>query len=124
MTTNFFVELLKHTNQKSITLDDFVKKTQITLDQSIIFLRKLSEKGIISDNFKKIKLSSSQRIELAIYSICMGTDIERVSNVLDWKEFENFTANILEKNNYSVKQNFRFKASQRRWEIPFQKAYV
>ena len=117
ISSNFIVELLKNTNQNSITVEEFIKKTNISYDRSIIMLKKLAEKGMISKNDETIQITTSQRIGLAIYSISLGTDIERVSNVLDWKEFENFAANILEKNNYSVKKNFRFKASQRRWEI-------
>jgi Holliday junction resolvase-like predicted endonuclease len=115
--SNFLVQLLKHTNNKSTTLEELVKKTNIPLDQSIKLLTRLSEKGLIDHNYELIKLSSSKRIELAIYSISMGTDIEKICSVLHWKEFENFTANILQKNNYLIKHNFRFKASQRRWEI-------
>ena len=73
--------------------------------------------GLIEFENDQVDLSSDQRVNLAIHAINQGTDIEKVCKVLEWKEFENFTANAFEKNDFEVKRNFRFKAAQRRWEI-------
>jgi Holliday junction resolvase-like predicted endonuclease len=73
--------------------------------------------GLIEAVDGSIEVSSNQRVKLAIYAINMGTDIERVCKVLEWIEFENFTASAFQTNNFAVKRRFRFKKAGRRWEI-------
>ena len=45
-----------------------------------------------------------------------GKAIEEIVAGLDWKEFERVVAEIFEKNNFKIKQNFRFK-TKNRYEI-------
>jgi hypothetical protein len=115
--TDLLIAILKHSN------DGLTKKNIITREANVpvtvannIFWN-LRELGIIEIENETIELTSNQRINLAIHAINQGTDIERVCKVLEWIEFENFSATAFEKNNFAVKRRFRFKAAQRRWEI-------
>jgi hypothetical protein len=80
-------------------------------------LKGFREFGLIEGEEGIIEVSSNQRVKLAIHAINLGTDIERVCKVLEWIEFENFTASAFETNNFAVKRRFRFKKAGRRWEI-------
>jgi len=62
-------------------------------------------------------VNSLKRLKLAVHAIELGGDVERVSGVLDWKEFENIAAIAFERNGYSVARNLRFKHAGRRWEM-------
>ena len=115
--TDLLISILKHTNSGHATKEIIGRDANIPVQVTNNILRGLREIGLIECENKLIEVSSNQRVKLAIHAINQGTDIERVCNVLEWKEFENFTATAFEKNNFVVKRNFRFKAAQRRWEI-------
>ena len=115
--TDVLISILKHTNNCPVSKKIIGKDTNSPVQVTNNVLRSLREFGLIEYENKVIEVSSNQRVKLAIHAIDQGTDIERICNVLEWKEFENFSATAFEKNNYAVKRNFRFKAAQRRWEI-------
>lgn len=48
--------------------------------------------------------------------IIKGKDLEEIIEGFDWREFEGIVAEIFEKNNFKIKQNFRFK-TKNRYEI-------
>ena len=115
--TDILVSIIKHTNSGPAQTELIAQETNVPVLVANNILRDLSESGLIECENEHIELSSNQRINLAIHAINLGTDIERVCKVLEWKEFENFTATAFEENNFVAKRNFRFKAAQRRWEI-------
>lgn len=115
--TDIIIAILKHTNNGFATREIIAKAVNIPIQIADNNLRELHQKEFIEYDNEHIEQSSNQRVKLAIHAINTGTDIERVCNVLEWKEFENFSANAFEKNHFVVKRNFRFKAAQRRWEI-------
>jgi Holliday junction resolvase-like predicted endonuclease len=115
--TDVIIAVLKHTGSGSTAKDVVAKEANVPVQVANSILGGLRENMLIEFEHKLIEVSSNQRVTLAIHAINNGTDIERVCKVLEWKEFENFTATAFEKNNFAVKRNFRFKAAQRRWEI-------
>jgi len=115
--TDIIIEILKHTNNGYTTREIVAKAVNSNTQITSNILKELHQKELIEYYNEHIEQTSNQRVKLAIHAINRGTDIERVCNVLEWKEFENFSANAFEKNNFAVKRNFRFKAAQRRWEI-------
>lgn len=115
--TNVIVATLKHTINGPAVKQIVAREAKVPVLVAGNILSNLYEFGLIEYNSEQIELSSNQRVKLALYAINQGTDVETICKVLEWKEFENFTAQVFEKNNFRVKRNFRFKASQRRWEI-------
>jgi len=115
--TDIIIEILKHTNNGYATKDIIAKAVNIPTQITSNILKELNQNELIEYDNEHIEQSSNQRVKLAIHAINRGTDIERICNVLEWKEFENFSATAFERNNFAVKRNFRFKAAQRRWEI-------
>jgi Holliday junction resolvase-like predicted endonuclease len=114
---NVLISLLKLTKTSSVAEEAVAMDANVPVHATNNVLRGLHKVGLVECENEKIEVSSNQRIKLAIHAINVGTDIERVCKVLEWKEFENFTATAFETNNFAVKRRFRFKASGRRWEI-------
>jgi len=115
--TDILISILQHSKKGPTTIEIVAREADVPVQLANNFLRNFREIGLIEYEYEQIELSSNQRVKLAIHAINQGTDIERVCKVLEWIEFENFTATAFEKNNFVVKRRFRFKASQRRWEI-------
>ncbi|MCW4015824.1 MAG: restriction endonuclease [Candidatus Bathyarchaeota archaeon] len=115
--TEVIIAILKHANGKPAVKQVIARESNVPVHLINNVLSGLCDFGFIECENEQIELSSNQRVKLAIHAINHGTDIERVCNVLEWKEFENFAAQVFEKNNFVIKRNFRFKAEQRRWEI-------
>jgi hypothetical protein len=80
-------------------------------------LKRFRDTELIECRDRTIEASSNQRVKIAIHAIKLGADLERVSRVLEWIEFENLAATAFEANNFVVRKRFRFNSIQRRWEI-------
>jgi len=115
--TSIIISILKLTKSGPAAVDAIAKDANVPVQVANNVLMGLRELGLLECENEPIELSSNQRVMLAIHAINQGTDIERVCKVLEWKEFENFAATAFEANNFAVNRNFRFKASERRWEI-------
>jgi Holliday junction resolvase-like predicted endonuclease len=116
-TTDIIIALLNKTSDCYTAVKGIAHEANVAVQVANNILSSFREKGLIECENELIELSSNQRVQLAIHAINNGTDVERVCKVLEWKEFENFTAKAFEENNFAVKRNFRFKGAQRRWEI-------
>ena len=64
-----------------------------------------------------VEIDNPRRLELAVRAWKIGGNVERISRLLHWKEFEAMAALALECNGYSVQRNLRFKHGGRKWEI-------
>ncbi len=114
---NLIVSILKLTKdgkalRKDIEMDarlpsDFVKK----------LLEKLREEEIIRRTDSLIEVKDEGRLRLAIKAVSSGADVEAVTRLLRWQEFETIAATALQNHGYDVMQNLRFKQAARRWEI-------
>lgn len=80
-------------------------------------LQKMQDEGLINGLGDMIKADTTQRLKLAIRAVCLGADLEDISRLLRWQEFEDMAAFALEQNGYGVLKNLRFKRGGRRWEI-------
>lgn len=114
---DLLISLLKLTKSGTVGEEVVAIDANVPVHVANGFLQGFRENGLVEGEDGIIELSSNQRAKLAIHAINLGTDIERVCKVLEWKEFENFAATAFETNNYAVKRRFRFKAAGRRWEI-------
>jgi Holliday junction resolvase-like predicted endonuclease len=111
------ISILKLTNDGAVAEEVVAGDVNVPVSVTNKLLRGFREIGLIEGEDEVIEVSSNQRVKLAIHAFNLGTNIERVCKVLEWKEFENFAAAAFEANNFAVKRRFRFKAAGRRWEI-------
>ncbi len=80
-------------------------------------LEELQNEDIIRLKQDFIEADSGSRIKLAVKATSLGADVEHVSDLLCWQEFEEIAAIALKNNGYIVAKNVRFKHAGRKWEI-------
>jgi hypothetical protein len=114
---NLLISILKLTKTGPIQVKLVSRDAHIPIQVADEMLRKLTDARFIKYANQLIETSPNQRARMAIHAVKLGADLERVCNVLEWKEFENITATAFEANNYAVKTRFRFKWAGRRREI-------
>lgn len=114
---NILISVLKLAKTGPIQVKLVSRDARIPIQVADEMLRKLSDARLIKYVGQLIEASPNQRARMAIHAVKLGADLERVCNVLEWKEFENIAATAFEANNYAVKTRFRFKWAGRRREI-------
>jgi len=114
---NLLVSILKLTKFGPVQEDLIRKDAQIPREIAEKTLKKLACEGLIQRATRIIEVSLDQRIKIAIQSIKLGADFEKVCSFLDWSEFENIATVAFEANHFTVKRGFRFASCGRRWEI-------
>jgi len=80
------------------------------------FVQILQSMGVKID-LKEETLSINDKVGLAIALVKLGASLEEIVKYLSWQEFEFFTANILEENDFLTRIRYRFTFNQRRYEI-------
>ena len=100
-----------------ILVEDLKTKSKIPLTTMLKLLNKLETEGLLNLRDDMVEVDSSSRLKLAVKAAMFGADIEQVSKLLCWQEFEQIAAFALKINGYAVKNNVRFKHASRRWEI-------
>jgi Holliday junction resolvase-like predicted endonuclease len=93
------------------------KEARTPSDLGRRLLRSLQDEGLIYAEKGYIEVDSVDRLRLAVRAISSGADPERVSDLLQWKEFEAMAAITLERGGYAAIRNLRFRQAGRRWEI-------
>ncbi len=111
------ISILKLTKNGPIGIELVREDAKIPSAIAEDLIKKLQNDGLLYLQNKLIEVNSLKRLKLAVHAIELGGDVERVSGVLDWKEFENIAAIAFERNGYSVARNLRFKHAGRRWEM-------
>jgi Holliday junction resolvase-like predicted endonuclease len=114
---NLLISVLKLTKTGPIQVKLVSRDAHVPTQTVNEMLKKLSDEQLIKYTGQLIEASPNQRARMAIHAVKLGADLERICNVLEWKEFENIAATAFEANNYAVKRRFRFKWAGRRWEI-------
>ncbi len=79
---------------------------QTTLKELIL---ELSEQEVGQLTNSAVKFERDSRLKLAIVAISLGCPAIDVSRLLDWRDFENFAAEILRRNDYDVETNLLIK---------------
>ncbi len=114
---NLVISLLKLTKKGPVLTESVNKEARVPSATSRKLLVKLQNEGIIYLKRDSVEVESSGRLKLAVKAASLGADVENISNLLCWQEFEEITAYALKNNGYTVSNNVRFKNAARRWEI-------
>jgi Holliday junction resolvase-like predicted endonuclease len=114
---NVIISLLKLSQDKPALIEDVKTDVRIPLDTLMNLLEKLQNEGLVIMNKGCVSVENGSRLKLAFKAISNGADVEAVSSLLRWQEFESMAATSLEDYGYVVRQNVRFKQVARRWEI-------
>ena len=114
---NLIICLLKLTKEGPVTTELVKREAHLPTGTTERLLGKLQSEGLVYVKKCSIETESGSRLKLAVKAIALGADVENVSNMLRWQEFEEIVGYSLKKNGYAVTNNVRFKQAGRRWEI-------
>lgn len=114
---NLLISLLKMTKKGSALIESVNKHARIPAAASLKLLDKLQNENLIYLKQGNIEVDSNSRLKLAVKAASLGADIEHISDLLCWQEFEEIAAYALKNNGYTVQNNVRFKHEAKRWEI-------
>ena len=114
---NLVISILKLTQRSAVLIENVNRDARVPSATSRKLLQKLQNEGLIYLKQDSIEVENNGRLKLAVKAASLGADIEHISNLLCWQEFEEITAFALKNNGYEVSNNVRFKNAARRWEI-------
>ncbi len=114
---NLAISILKLTKEGPALIESVNKEARVPSTVGEELLEKMQSEELIYLENDCIEISDAGRLKLAIKAAALGADIEHISHLLCWQEFEKMAAVALESNRYTVKNNVHFKHESHRWEI-------
>ena len=114
---NLVISILKLTQKSAVLTENVNRDARVPSATSRKLLQKLQNEGLIYLKQDSVEVENNCRLKLAVKAASLGADVEHISNLLCWQEFEEITAFALKNNGYKVSNNVRFKNAARRWEI-------
>src|SRR5665647_3558922 len=114
---NLLTAILKLTKEGTVLIENVNKEARMPSTVTLKLLDKLQNENLIYLKSNSIEVDSNSRLKIAVKAASLGADIEHISNLLCWQEFEEIAAMALKNNGYIVKNNVRFKHEEKRWEI-------
>ena len=114
---NLIISLLKLTKEGPVLTESVNRDARIPSATARKLLGKLQNEGLVYLKMDSVEVESSMRLKLAVKAASLGADVEHISNLLCWQEFEEIAAFALKNNGYAVANNVRFKHAARKWEI-------
>lgn len=89
-----------------VSATDFSMMSDNTIDESKKMLEILNENNIGYQDDGIFYFSSSDRLKTALYVLSHGADLDAVSELLHWRDFEGVVAEILESKHFATIRNF------------------
>lgn len=109
--------ILDKTQSGEASLDEVWESVKVTIEAFDSTLEAMALEEAIALDGDAVRLSTEQRVRLAVKAVELGSDFQTVSNSLGWLEFEEFAAHVFEMNGFATLRRYRFQAEGRRWEI-------
>jgi Holliday junction resolvase-like predicted endonuclease len=114
---NLVISLLKLTKKGPVLIESVNRDAHMPSSTARKLLEILQNEGLVYLKQDSVGVESNGRLKLAVKAASLGADVEHISNLLCWQEFEEITAFALKNNGYAVSNNVRFKHAAHRWEI-------
>jgi Holliday junction resolvase-like predicted endonuclease len=114
---NLIVSLLKLTKENTVLIETVKKDSRLPSETIMNLLEKMQNEDLIYLKPDSAEVTTTSRLKLAVKAASLGADIEHISNLLCWQEFEEIAAFALKSNGYIVQNNVRFTQAGHRWEI-------
>ncbi len=111
------ISTLKLTRETDALIEDVKTDAKLPQDVCWLLLQKMQNEERINLSNEKITVTVENRVKLAVKAINLGADMQSVSNLLCWQEFEQIAAYALKSNGYTVQRNLRFKHGSHRFEL-------
>ncbi|MCW3996010.1 MAG: NERD domain-containing protein [Candidatus Bathyarchaeota archaeon] len=114
---NLVISLLKTTKNGLVLIENVKQHARLPTAVAVELLEKLQNEGLLYLRSDSVVIESQGRLQLAVKAASLGADVQLISDLLCWQEFEEIGALALKNNGYVVYKNVRFKHGGRRWEI-------
>ena len=113
------IKLLELTKTgRRISVEELAERTHIRdVDLVRKEIEELSQDGFVASSQGIVELDSEHRMMIAERLIGNGYDPQRISRLLEWREFEDFAASFLVRNGFGILKHFVFKTRGGRREI-------
>ena len=96
-------------NEGDISFDEFALATGLGKKISHELIKFLAKNEIGTVNSDYVNFNQLDKMRTAMLAMQMGVDVEYLSKVLDWKDFEMLATNILDTAGYAAYHGFRLK---------------
>ncbi len=118
MQTDPEIKLLELTRKKNrITIDELAQNLHTRSEMLAERMEKLAAGKFVNSHEGLLEMDTAQRMRLAERLVHEGRDPQKVSRTLDWKEFEEFAGESLERNGFRTVKHVVFKSRIGRREI-------
>ena len=114
---NLIISLLKLTKEGPVLTELVKREAHLPSTVTMKLLGKLQDEGLVYLKQGSVEPELGSRLKMAVKALSLGADVEDVSNMLCWQEFEEIAGYALKTNGYTVSNNVHFKGSGRRWEM-------
>ncbi|MCW4030348.1 MAG: restriction endonuclease [Candidatus Bathyarchaeota archaeon] len=114
---NLAISLLKLTQNGPALIEAVKIDAHLPLTVVELLLQKMQKEELINLRGNSVEADSGMRLRLAVRAVSLGADVEALSRLLRWQEFEEIAAIAFQTHGYTVQNNVRFKGATRRWEI-------
>jgi hypothetical protein len=114
---NIAISVLKLTQKGPALIETINQDAHVPSAVGAKLLQKMQNEELLYLNNDTVEADSTNRLKLALRAATAGADIERISDLLGWKEFEEITALALKNNGFTVQNNVHFTHQKHRWEI-------
>ena len=115
--TNLLISILKMTAEGPVLVESVKRDARVTASLASKLLKKMQIAELVYIKNGIIEADGCARLKIAIRALTLGADLQHVSELLSWQEFEDVATIALEQNGYTVSKNIRFKNTGRRWEM-------
>ena len=114
---DMLISILRLTKDGAVLTKTVNKDARMVAVFATKMLKKMENEGLIYFENGKVAADSQCRVKIALKALGLGADLEHVSDLLRWQEFEAITVIALERNGYCVSKNVHFKHQNHRFEI-------
>jgi Holliday junction resolvase-like predicted endonuclease len=114
---NLLISLLKLTKGGPVLIKTVKNEARIPSTTASKLMEKLQNEGLIYLKQESVDVDSGMRLKLAVKAASLGSDLEHISTLLCWQEFEEIAAFAFKNNGYMVANNVRFKNTGHKWEL-------
>ncbi len=115
--SKLLISILKFTRKGPAAQKDVNSDARIPSSTSSTLLEKLQDQNLLNLHDDLIETSVGSRLTMAFKAVTLGADLERISDLLSWQEFEELASLNLNEYGYETAKNVHFKHAGKRWEI-------
>ena len=109
MNPSLMLKAIAVINEGNLSFDEFALATGLGKKISMELIKFLAKGGIGTVDSDSIKFDPLDKMRTAMLAIHMGVDIEDLSKMLNWKDFEMLATNILDACGYNAYHGLRLK---------------